>query len=299
MRIIITGVFSLIFCGIFSQTVIPLYPHTVPNLKPNIQNSEIKENGMFKNVIYPTLEHIKPIDSLSVGTAVIIIPGGSYGVNVYDGEGISIAKSLALMGVTSFILKYRLPNENSMIDKKIAPLQDAQQAIKVIREKAIDFNIDPNKIGVMGFSAGGHLASTLATHYKDVFIENANNTNLRPDFQILIYPVISMADSLTHFGSRDNLLGKNPSQKDILEFSNELKIDSNTPKAWITQATDDKLVSVDNSIRYFDNLRKNGVSVALHIFDKGDHGFIFRNKNWIAPLFVWMKDHKYLKSNID
>jgi acetyl esterase/lipase len=147
----------------------------------------------------------------------------------------------------------------------------------------------------MGFSAGGHLASTLATHYKDVFIENGNNTNLRPDFQILIYPVISMADSLTHFGSRDNLLGKNPSHKDILEFSNELKIDSNTPKAWITHATDDKLVTVDNSIRYFDNLRKNGVSVALHIFDKGDHGFIFRNKNWIAPLFVWMKDHKYLK----
>ena len=141
----------------------------------------------------------------------------------------------------------------------------------------------------MGFSAGGHLASTEATHYKKALIENSNNTSLRPDFQILVYPVISMQDSLTHLDSRTQLLGNNPSKEDIDEFSSELQVDKDTPPAYITQAADDKTVDVDNSIIYFEKLRHHNVPVEMHIYPKGGHGFVFRHKGWMDPLFSWME----------
>ena len=178
--------------------------------------------------------------------------------------------------------------------KKIGALQDAQQAIKLLRENADKFGIDKNKIGIMGFSAGGHLASTAATHFEKSYIENPHNTSLRPDFQILVYPVITMKDGLTHGGSRDNLIGKNPTATDIETFSNELQIKANTPPAYLTHAADDKLVDVDNSISYFENLRKNKVEVEMHIYPKGDHGFIFRHKGWMEPLFDWLKRNNWL-----
>ena len=148
----------------------------------------------------------------------------------------------------------------------------------------------------MGFSAGGHLASTEATHYQTAVIENKDNTNLRPDFQILDYPVISMQDSLTHMGSRTNLLGDNPSKKIIDEFSNELQVDENTPPAYITQAADDKVVDVDNSIVYFEALRHHNVPVEMHIYPKGNHGFVLalNTEDWMAPIFKWMKNSKWI-----
>jgi acetyl esterase/lipase len=166
----------------------------------------------------------------------------------------------------------------------------------VVRENAAKWGIDPNKIGIMGFSAGGHLASTEATHYKKAFIENSNNTSLRPDFQIVAYPVISMQDSLTHLDSRTKLLGKNPSKALINEFSSELQVDANTPPAYITHAGDDKLVDVDNSIIYFEKLRHHGVPTELHIYQKGGHGFIFHQKGWMIPLFQWMEDSKWISN---
>ncbi|RFS18139.1 hypothetical protein D0T08_02525 [Emticicia sp. C21] len=272
-----------------------LYPDGVPNSKPAVMKETGAENGVYKGITTPTLEYYKADPNLSTGTAVIVIPGGGYGVVVYNGEGINIAKALAEKGIAAFILKYRLPSDEIMPDKKIGPLQDAQQALKMVRENAEKWGIDKNKIGIMGFSAGGHLASTAATHFEKSWINNPNNTSLRPDFQILVYPVISMKDSLAHKGSRENLLGKNPSQEDIAYFSNDLQIKANTPPTWLTHSADDKVVDVDNSISYFERLRKNKVEVEMHIFPKGDHGFIFRHPGWMNPLFDWMKRNGWTK----
>ncbi len=247
---------------------------------------------MIKGITNPRLEYIKP--EKPNGTAIIVIAGGGYGVIVYNGEGLNTAKSLAEKGISAFVLKYRLPSDEIMLDKKIGPLQDVQQSIKYLRENADKYGIDKNKIGIMGFSAGGHLASTAATHFEKSYIENLPNTNLRPDFQILVYPVITMQDALTHGGSRDALIGKNPLQEDKDLFSNDLQVKANTPITWLTHAADDKVVDVDNSISYFEQLRKNKVEVEMHIFPKGDHGFIFRQKGWMNPLFDWMERNKIL-----
>ena len=144
---------------------------------------------------------------------VIICPGGSYKVLTYQGEGVRTAQGLMSNGIASFVLKYRLPDDAIMKDKKTGPLQDVQQAIKIVRENAGKWGIDVNRVGIMGFAAGGHLASTAATHFEKSLIDNADNINLRPDFLILVYPVISMQDNLTHPDSRTNLLGPNPQKK--------------------------------------------------------------------------------------
>jgi len=277
-----------------AQEIINLYPGKIPNSKV----SGIKEvfvSGMYRNVTIPTLEIYLPEKGKASGAAVLICPGGGYSVVVYQGEGISIAKEFAKNGVAAFILKYRLPDDSTMLDKTIGPLQDAQQAIKIVRENAAKWGIDSSKIGIMGFSAGGHLASTEATHFKKPLIENNKNTNLRPDFQIVVYPVISMQDNLTHADSRTKLLGKNPSKEIIDLYSNELQVDETTPPAYITHAADDNLVDIDNSINYFEKLRHKNISVEMHIYPKGGHGFIFRHEGWMEPLFKWMKDSKWIK----
>ena len=272
-----------------AQEIINLYPGDIPNSKANALK-ESYASGMFREVTTPTLEIVLPEKGKATGVAVIICPGGGYSVVVYQGEGLSTAKALADQGVAAFILKYRLPDDLSMPDKKTGPLQDAQQAIKLVRENAEKWEIDPDRIGIMGFSAGGHLASTAATHFHKPLIENIDSTSLRPDFQILVYPVISMQDNLTHHDSRTRLLGINPSKEFIDLFSNELHVDGNTPPAFITHAADDRLVDVDNSIRYFEELRHHGVAVEMHIYPKGGHGFIFRHEGWTGPLFEWIED---------
>jgi acetyl esterase/lipase len=289
--------FIVFSTGISAQEIIDLYPGVIPNSKEsNIKESE--KSGMFSGVTKPTLEIYLPEKESSTGSAIIICPGGGYGVVVYQGEGVKTAKEFAKSGVAAFVLKYRLPNDSTMLDKKIGPLQDAQQAIKVVRENAAKWGIDKNKIGIMGFSAGGHLASTEATHFQKSLIENDDNTNLRPDFQILIYPVISMQDSLTHLDSRTNLLGKNPSKEIIDQFSNELQVNGDTPPAYITQAGDDKLVDVDNSIVFFESLRHHKVPVELYIYPKGGHGFVLFQpvEEWITPILKWMKYSKWINN---
>jgi acetyl esterase/lipase len=279
-----------------AQEVINLYSGNIPNAKNSVvkEAKGISSDGVIRKVTTPTLEVYLPDRTRSNGTAIIICPGGSYKVLVYQGEGIAIAKEFVKRGVAAFVLKYRLPNDSILIDKKIGPLQDALQAIKLVRENAHKWGIDVNKVGVIGFSAGGHLASSLATHYSERLIENNSKINLRPDFQILIYPVISMQDSLTHFESRTNLLGKNPAKGIIDHFSNESMIDTNTPPAYIIHAADDKVVDVDNSIAYFEGLRHHKVPVELHIYPEGDHGFIFKRAGWMQPLFEWMKNYKWI-----
>jgi acetyl esterase/lipase len=279
-----------------AQDLINLYPGAIPNEKKTgiSETNTAPLPGMIRRSIIPTLEIYLPEKEKATGAAVVICPGGGYSVIVYQGEGISTAKEFAKNGVAAFVLKYRLPNDSFETDKSIAPLQDAQQAIKTVKENAAKWNVDINKVGVVGFSAGGHLASTAATHFKKALVENKNNTSLRPDFQVLVYPVITMQNSLTHADSRTKLLGKDPSKEIIDEFSNELQADANAPPAYITHAADDNVVDVDNSIRYFETLRHNKVPVEMHIYPKGGHGFIFRQPGWMEPLLLWMKNNKWI-----
>jgi len=288
------GAFLFLSSTISAQEIVELYSGPVPNSK-NSGKKETFNSGMFRGVTKPTLEIYLPEKEKATGTAVIIIPGGSYAVVVYQGEGISTAKQFAKNGIVAFVLKYRLPDDSIMQNKTIGPLQDAQQAIKFVRENAGKWGVDINKVGIVGFSAGGHLASTAATHFQKAMIENKSNTNLRPDFQVVVYPVISMQDSLTHRDSRNNLLGKTPSRELTDQYSNELQVTANTPPTYITHAADDNVVDVDNSIRYFEALRHNKVPVEMHIYPGGGHGFIFRQPDWIDPLLLWMKKNKWIQ----
>ena len=272
-----------------AQEIIPLYDAAIPNSK--VAPADYKESfggGMFRNVTSPTLEIYLPEKGKETGTAVVICPGGGYSVVVYQGEGVSNAKELAKNGIAAFVLKYRLPVDAIMTDKSTGPLQDAQQAIKLVRENAVKWNIDPAKIGIMGFSAGGHLASTVATHFEKALINNPKGTSLRPDFQVVVYPVISMQQALTHRDSRKQLLGEQPSQQLVDLFSNELQVKENTPPAYITHAADDNVVDVDNSINYFEALRRHKVPVEMHIYPKGGHGFIFGRRGWMTSLLEWI-----------
>ena len=276
--------------SVSAQEIIPLYKESVPNSK--VIPADVKESfggGMYRNVTNPTLEVYLPEKGKETGAAVVVCAGGGYSVIVYNGEGLSTAKEFAKNGIAAFVLKYRLPSDVIMNDKSIGPLQDAQQAIKLVRENAAKWNVNPSKIGIIGFSAGGHLASTAATHFKKALIPNANNTSVRPDFQIVVYPVISMQEQLTHGGSRTQLLGNNPSKELVDLFSNELQVDETTPPAYITHAADDTTVDVDNSIGYFEALRKHKVPAEMHIFPKGNHGFVMRQKGWMEPLFKWIE----------
>lgn len=291
-------IFILLLSPLFisAQEIIPLYPGNIPNSKEISDTSvgETFESGMYRNVSKPTLEIYLPEKEKATGTAVVICPGGGYSVVVYQGEGISTAKEFAKNGIAAFVLKYRLPDDSRMNDKSIAPLQDAQQSIKLVRENGAKWGIDSHKIGIMGFSAGGHLASTEATHYEKSLIENPNNTSLRPDFQILVYPVISMQEKLTHSGSKIQLLGNTPSKEVVDMFSNEIQVNGDTPPAYITHTADDNVVDVDNSIGYFEALRHHKVPVEMHIYPKGGHGFVFARKGWMEPLFLWLEDCKFI-----
>jgi acetyl esterase/lipase len=295
----ILTIIALLFAFSFSlqaQEIIKLYSGNVPNSKvaAPTEPAASSNQGMIREVLVPTLEAYLPEKEKATGVAVVICPGGGYSVIVYQGEGVSTAKEFARKGVAAFVLKYRLPDDSKLVDKKIGPLQDAQQAIKVVRENAAKWGIDPGKIGIMGFSAGGHLASTEATHFKEPLIENSNNTSLRPDFQILVYPVVTMQEKLTHADSRKQLLGTSPTKEVIDLFSNELQVDETTPPAYITHAADDVTVDVDNSINYFEALRHHKVPVEMHIYPKGGHGFVLRQSGWADLLFKWLVNSKII-----
>ena len=228
---------------------------------------------------------------------VIICPGGGYTILAAAHEGTDVAKYFNSIGVHALVLKYRIPSDKNQTDKKFAPLQDAQRAIQLVREHAKKWKVDPNKVGIMGFSAGGHLASSLAVHYSDPKIKVNQKVSLRPDFQILGYPVISFS-KFSHVGSRKNLLGKDSTESMMDYFSNELHVDANTPMAFIVHAKDDKVVPVENSLLYADALKSNGVEASLFIYEKGGHGFGMTNKtsseSWLDALKIWMQKNKII-----
>ena len=273
---------TLFFLGTaFAQdpATLVLYPGGVPNSKKAPAGyAEKPVNDRVSMVTNPTLTIFLPGKEKANGTAVLICPGGAYAFLATEHEGNAVAKKLNDLGIAAFVLKYRLPSDQIMVDKTIGPLQDAQRSIQIIRKRAGEWNINPLKIGIMGFSAGGHLASTAGTHFNKAVIDDADNISLRPDFMVLIYPVITMGE-LTHKGSKLNLLGADPSQQQTVLYSNEKQVTAETPPTFIMQAEDDKTVPVQNSLIFYEALLKAGVKAEMHLYQAGGHGFGLNNKS--------------------
>lgn len=215
------------------------------------------------------------------GMAVIACPGGGYGHLALGHEGHDMAGWFNNMGIVYAVLKYRLPHGDCRL-----PLEDAGQAMRIVRSNASDWHVRPDCVGIMGSSAGGHLAASLSTL--------CDSTDVRPDFQVLFYPVISMEEGVTNDGTRDNLLGRNPSRELLNRFSLDLQVSARTPPAFILLSADDG-VSPENSIRYFRTLRRFNISVALHVYPSGGHGWGFKDcfeykPLWTAELQKWLED---------
>jgi len=282
------------------QKTLPLYPTGVPNSKPAPAGyAEKNDKFWIFKVTSPTLTPYLPAKGTANGTAVVVCPGGGYAGLASGHEGIDIAKEFNKIGVTAFVLKYRLPSDSIMVDKTIGPLQDAQRAIQMVRENATQWGINPAKVGIIGFSAGGHLAATEGTHFDKVVIENKNNISVRPDFMMLIYPVITFGDK-THAGSRENLIGKTPSPEMVDLYSNEKQVMANTPPTFIVHAEDDDVVPVENALMMYDALLKNKVKTEMHLFPAGGHGFGLVNAKskvlWFDWAKVWMGDSGLLNN---
>ncbi len=286
--------------GFSQKMIIPLYESKVPGLKSEVTISETnvstQNDGIIRlrNIVNPTLTVFTPKNKVS-DAAVVICPGGGYYILAWDYEGTKLGEWFAQRGVTAFVLKYRLPQPELFENSEIRPLQDVQQAFRLIRKDAEKYKINSNKIGIMGFSAGGHLAATASTHfYSQIGEITDEKISVRPDFSILIYPVISFSDKFGHTGSRDNLIGKNPSFEKIEQYSNELLVKSDTPPSFLVHAFDD-WVNVENSISYFKALKNKGVPSELHLYDSGGHGFSLKNTtkgpvaDWYKRLEEWMK----------
>lgn len=274
---------------------VALYAGAVPNNKQTTDRETAVTRDQvtrIASVQTPTLTIYRP--DKPNGQAVVICPGGGYSILAFDKEGTRVAEEFIKWGITAVVLKSRLPDDSLQYERHLAPLQDAQEAIRYVRRHAKEWGVHQNKIGIMGFSAGGHLASTAATHFTfKADPANTDTISARPDFAILIYPVISFDSSITHKGSRNNLVGSNATEERIRFFSNELQVNAQTPPSFLVHAGDDGAVPVDNSIRYYTACIKNKVAAELHLYPKGGHGFGLQNKttndNWPERLRNWLQ----------
>lgn len=273
------ALFILGNCHLYAQQKFEfsLWPNGAPNTNGIVeQESEARANRPT-NITSPTLTVY--VAKNSNGKAIVACPGGGYVHLAMDHEGHDMAAWFNAQGITYAVLKYRMPNEHHEV-----PLSDALQAIRLVREHAEEWNIE--KVGIMGSSAGGHLASTAATHYTD---------DSRPDFQILFYPVISMDLSICHKGSRERLIGKTPTDDLVQLYSNELQVTAQTPPAFIMHSSDDRVVPVENSLRYYQALVKNKVPASLHCYPTGGHGWGYNDnfkykRQWTGELEKWLRE---------
>jgi len=287
MKLLLFSIFTLLSFGfqLNAQEEIQLYKDGAKQ-SSGITEAESKDQNNFINNITDArmYAYIAPKET-ATGAAVLICPGGGYGGVSSDKEGSEIAIWFNQIGISAFVLYYRMPNGHYEI-----PLQDAQTALKIIHKGAKKWNICTNKIGIMGFSAGGHLASTAGTHFKTKI--------QRPDFMILAYPVVTMKKDLTHTGSRNNLLGTNPSEELVNLYSNELQVTKETPPTFIVHAIDDTVVPIANSEQLLKALLDNNVPAELHKYDVGGHGFGMRKNSIPADKWPDLLKDWLIKNNL-
>ncbi len=288
------------FLDVAGQEFIPLWPG---GKKPNFNGQKVTDsvyNERIWRVGTPGIYAFVVPQSENKGTAVLICPGGGYERLAYLSSGFNFAKWFNSIGVNAFVLIYRLPHQHDLQQRQLAPLQDAQRAMKIIRVNAGKWSIKTDKVGVMGISAGGHLASTLGTYNEDVsFVKDASDTfTYRPDFMILLSPVISMGP-YAHLGSRKNLIGSDSTKQMLEKYSNELQVSSSTPSAFIVHASNDSVVKVQNSLVFYNALIDKKINASIHVFPQGGHGIRLDDNPgstdlWMNLLELWMKEMNFI-----
>lgn len=298
-KLLLIILFFFIMNSINAQNeVIDFWNSEIPKAIEAVNYDEIHEikPDRVSKVTHPTLTVFVP--KKSNGSSVIICPGGGYQFLTINKEGYKVAEWLNTIGVTAFVLKYRLPSDKIMKDKSVGPLQDAQESIRYIRRNAAKWQLDSDKIGIIGFSAGAHLAATLSTKYDENTYQSKDSISARPNFSLLIYPVISMTDEITHKGSRNKLLGNKPSQEIIEKFSTEKLITAKTPPAFLVHASDDPGVPFENSIAYFLELKKYKIPAEMHLYQNGKHGFGLgvdgTSFYWTKHCEAWLRFNKFI-----
>jgi acetyl esterase/lipase len=294
----------LVLTASAQQAKTPLYPEGIPcKLHEDLETLYDATGKKIIKVGVPEIWYYPASRKTSAKLpAILIVPGGGYTTLAFDHEGIKVAQWLNQLGISAFVLLYRLPYWESEPCKSKVALMDATRAIRIIRHRASEWNINPNKVGVMGFSAGGHLAATLSTQFDlgNTAVENQfDKFSSRPDFSILVYPVISMLNGLTHMGSRKSLLGDNPTKEELNFYSNDLQVKSNTPPTLLIHAKDDSVVVPENSIQYHRALQKNKTPTTLHLLEVGGHGFGIKNaqaptNSWLKITDEWLQEKKFI-----
>ena len=271
-----------------------LYTGEIPNAKGSIEEIVSYRGARGRFISYTSIPTLTPyLSNFPNGKAVIICPGGGYRGVAIDLEGHRIARTFQKNGIHAFVLKYRTPNDESCKNKSIAPLQDAQRALRMVSDSLKVWGYNDASIGMMGFSAGGHLAATASNSFNYDYIKEESIPTLRPDFSILCYPVITMHDPFAHKGSRTNLLGAQPTKEEIDLFSGDQIVNPETPPVFLVHASDDQAVPVQNSLMYYSKCIEQGVPAEMHIYKEGGHGFGLNltnpNEQWIDRLLHWLE----------
>jgi acetyl esterase/lipase len=270
---------------------------------PNSKKSDDREKWDSTEIVRiskvqdPDISIYLPTKRLATGQAIVICPGGGYSILAYNLEGSDPARMLAAKGIAAIVLKYRLPDRPSNINPTLSPLMDAQRAIRMVRYYAEKWNIKKDRIGIMGFSAGGHLASTAGTHFDNGNISSPDSIeqqSCRPDFMVLVYPVITMSKPLMHAGSRNRLIGGNVDSVRLANYySSELQVTDQTPPTFLIHAMDDRTVPVENSLMLYQALRDHHIPSEMHIFPRGGHGFGLAlgtsNEKWMDLCIDWIR----------
>lgn len=280
----------------------PLYPGEAPGAKQPPAGSETtKDRGILSDIEVPQYQLYLPEKDKATGAAVVVLPGGGYGVLAANHEGHEFAEWFAERGIVAIVTKYRVSGNPALGYQFPVPFLDARRAIRTVRANAKEWGVDPAKVGVIGFSAGGHLASLCTTRFGDTFPEfekdDIDKLSARPDFSMLIYPVISMKE-LTHGGSRNNLLGKEPTPEQIAKYSTEDAVTPETPPVFLLTTADD-WVDCRNALEFAVSCKANKVPVTLHLFETGGHGYGLKGKKelavWPSLLNDWLKTKGYTK----
>ena len=293
-------VFIITVAKVHGQEFIPIWPqNNIPNSKHLKLRDSIANERVYR-VITPGMYAFFPGKQENKGAAVVIFPGGGYERLAYVISGLQLAKWFNTIGITAFVLNYRLPNSPDLVQRERGPLMDAQRSIRYIRSHAAQWGINPDKIGVLGSSSGGHLAASAATIQNDwsAVKDSLDKFSFKPNFAILVSPVIDLSTNIAHSGSVKNLLGPNPAEDLKKKFSLQLQVTAATPPCFIVDAINDKVVNPMNSLLFYQSLFQNGVSASFHAFPQGAHAIALRNNPGSTELWTMLCEMWLIEMNI-